>query len=243
MKKTIVLLSVAALFIMAFSVEKNKKKYKVLVFSKTSGFHHSSIPDGIKAVQKLGEENGFLVESTTDSLQFNDKNLAQYAAVIFMNTTGDVLGENEQKAFEKYIHAGKGYVGVHAASDTEYGWPWYNGLVGAYFVSHPAQQQAILQVKDRSFIATKHLPAEWSKWDEWYNFKDTHWDKVHVLMTLDEKSIKGGANGDFHPVSWYQTYEGGRAFYTALGHTEASYTDSLFLQHLLGGIKYAAGKR
>lgn len=215
---------------------------RVLIFCKTAGFHHTSIPAGIKAIQRLGMQNGFSCDTTTDSLQFTKRNLKKYAAVIFLNTTGNVLSDQQQSVFQQYIRSGKGYVGIHSATDTEYGWPWYNELVGAYFSNHPKQQQAVLQVKDQSFKGMSGLPPQWSRWDEWYNFKDTHWDKVKVLITLDEKSIEGGTNGDFHPVSWYRDFDGGRSFYTAMGHTDESYSDNLFLKHLLGGIQYAIGK-
>jgi len=215
-------------------------KQKVLIFSKTAGFHHASIPAGIKAIVKLGEENNFDVDTTTDSKLFTYKNLKQYAAVIFLSTTGDVLNDAQQAEFEKYIRAGGGFVGVHAATDTEYDWPWYGNLVGAYFKSHPAQQTATFNVVDPNFIATKGLPAVWKRFDELYNFK---WiaPGLHVLITIDEKSYTGGANGDYHPMSWYHDYDGGRAFYTALGHTDESYADPLYLKHLLGGIEYAMG--
>ncbi len=215
---------------------------KILVFCKTAGYHHNSIAAGIPAIQKLGQENNFLVDTTTDSTKFTKKNLKQYAAVVFLSTTGNVLGDEEQVVFENYIKSGKGYVGVHAATDTEYGWPWYNRLVGAYFKSHPAQQMATFNVVDTNFIATKGLPQVWKRFDELYNFRDTHWDSVHVLITIDETSYKGGVNGNFHPMSWYHDYDGGRAFYTELGHTDESYKDPLYLGHLLGGIKYAMGK-
>lgn len=215
---------------------------RVLIYSKTNGWHHTSIPAGIKAIEQLAAQTGFVTEATTDSLLFNDKNLANYAAVIFLNTTGDVLGDAQQAAFEKFIRSGKGFVGIHSACDTEYQWPWYNKLVGAYFLSHPEQQTAKLQIKDKDFLATKELPAVWNKWDEWYNFKETNWDKMKILITVDETSYKGGKNGDFHPISWYHEYDGGRAFYTGLGHTDETYSDPLFLKHLAGGIKYAIGK-
>ncbi|MFZ5978452.1 MAG: ThuA domain-containing protein [Hydrotalea sp. AMD] len=225
----------AFVFISSFS----KKEAKVLVFSKTMGYHHESIAAGIKAIEKLGKENHFIVDTTTDGAAFTEQNLKQYKAVIFLSTTGTVLNAEQKQAFQQYIEYGGGFVGVHAATDTEYGWPWYNRLVGAYFKSHPAQQNAELNIVDKKFIATKHLPSTWNRWDEWYNFKDTHWDSVHVLITINEKSYKGGENGDYHPMSWYHSFDGGRAFYTALGHTDASYSDPLFLGHLLGGILYA----
>lgn len=225
----------------SFFSKPSLRQPRVLIFCKTAGFHHTSIPAGIKAIQRLGVQHGFACDTTTDSLQFTKRNLRKYAAVIFLNTTGNVLNDEQQSVFQQYIRSGKGYVGIHSATDTEYGWPWYNELVGAYFSNHPKQQQAVLQVKDQSFKGMPGLPAQWSRWDEWYNFKDTHWDKVKVLITLDEKSIEGGANGDFHPVSWYRDFDGGRSFYTAMGHTDESYSDNLFLKHLVGGIQYAIG--
>jgi cytochrome c len=236
LKGTVILLLLATTFTYAIA------KPKVLVFSKTKGWHHESIKVAVPAIMKLGQENNFDVDTTTDASKFTTANLKQYAAVIFMSTTGDVLNDEQQEAFKKYIEAGGGFVGVHSATDTEYDWPWYGDLVGAYFKSHPKQQEAVLHVVDRNFIATKHLPAEWKRFDEWYNFKYIA-KGLHVLITIDEKSYTGGENGDNHPMAWYHSYDGGRAFYTELGHTDESYSDPLFLKHLLGGIKYAMGNR
>ncbi|GAB3959747.1 hypothetical protein GCM10027614_79930 [Micromonospora vulcania] len=144
---------------------------KVLVFSKTAGFRHSSIPNGIAAIQQLGAANGFTVTATEDAATFTTANLAQYQAVVFLSTTGDVLNAGQQGAFEAYMAGGGGFVGVHAASDTEYDWPWYGGLVGAYFASHPAIQQATVRVEDRANASTAHLPSTWPRTDEWYNYR------------------------------------------------------------------------
>ncbi|MEB0261231.1 MULTISPECIES: ThuA domain-containing protein [unclassified Mucilaginibacter] len=237
------ILTTLLLTCLIISVSFAKAKPKVLVFCKTAGFHHESIAVGIPAIIKLGKENNFDVDTTTNSVKFTTANLKQYAAVIFLSTTGDVLNNEQQTAFEQYIKSGKGFVGIHAATDTEYDWPWYGNLVGAYFKSHPAkQQEANLDVVDRDFPATNHLPATWRRLDEWYNFKWIAPD-LHVLIKIDEKSYTGGENGDNHPMSWYHNYDGGRAFYTALGHTDASYADPLYLKHLLGGIQYAIGKK
>lgn len=215
-------------------------KPKVLVFSKTTGFRHSSIPAGIKAIQKLGEENGFDVDTTENADRFREDSLQQYAAVIFLNTTGDVLNNYQEADFERYIQAGGGFVGVHAATDTEYDWGWYGQLVGGYFDNHPpGVHKATLTIKDKTFQATKDLPEKWEHSDEWYNFKKL--DKTtHVLITVDEKTYQGGTMGE-HPISWYHDFDGGRAFYTELGHTDESYTEPNYLKHLLGGIKYAIG--
>jgi len=216
-----------------------KHKYRVLVFSKTKGFRHDCIPTARQAILKLGAENNFAVDTTEDASVFTYDNLKKYDAVIFSCTTGDVLDSAQQEAFIKYIHKGGGFMGIHAATDTEYDWPWFGRLVGAYFTSHPKQQVATLKVIDKSHISTKHLPDDWTRKDEWYNFRDINPD-IHVLIKIDESTYEGGKNGDNHPMCWYHAFEGGRSFYTEMGHTKESYTDPLYLQHLLGGIQYAA---
>ncbi|MBO9619789.1 MAG: ThuA domain-containing protein [Niabella sp.] len=213
---------------------------KVLVFYKTAAFHHASIAKGLEAIYKLGVENGFQVDSTKDAAAFTNDNLKQYAAIIFLSTTGTLFDASQQQALQQYVHNHGGIVGIHAAADAEYEWPWYNKLIGAWFLNHPKQQTATLDVVDRRNGATRHLPAKWTRKDEWYNYKDINKD-LHVLITLDEKSYEGGKNGDFHPIAWYHNFEGGRVFYTGLGHTDESYSDPLFLNHLLGGIRYAMG--
>lgn len=218
-----------------------KAKSTILVFSMTNGYRHESIPTGVAAIQKLGAENGFSVEATEDSTQFTEANLKKYRAVVFLSTTGDVLNEEQQTAFQKYIQAGGGYVGIHAATDTEYDWPWYNKLAGAYFLSHPKQQKAVVQVVDKTHVSTSFLPDRWERFDEWYSYKSINPD-LKVLATLDEKTYEGGKNGDNHPIAWYHEYEGGRAFYTGGGHTKESYEEPLFLKHVLGGIQYAIGQ-
>ncbi len=215
---------------------------RILVFSKTAAFRHTSIPTGMAALRQICRENGMLMDTTENADDFTAKNLCRYAAVVFLSTTGDVLNPTQEAEFERYIQAGGGFVGIHAAADTEYGWSWYGGLVGAYFVNHPAIQDARLFVEDHDHPATRHLGASWQRHDEWYNFRDVN-PQVHVLLKIDETSYQGGAMGANHPMSWCHEYDGGRAFYTALGHTEASYAEPEFRQHLLGGITYAIGKR
>ncbi|GIH53042.1 Glucose/arabinose dehydrogenase, beta-propeller fold [Microbispora rosea] len=216
--------------------------FKVLVFSKTTGFRHDSIPDGIAAVQKLGQDNNFAVDTTEDSAQFTDANLAQYQAVVFMSTTGDPLGTQDQKdAFQRYIEKGGGFVGVHAAADSGYNWAWYGKLVGAYFKQHPAIQQATVKVEDPAHPSTKDLSTTWSRTDEWYDYQTNPRGTVHVLTSLDEKSYSGGTMGADHPNTWCQDYDGGRSWYTGLGHQKENYTEANFLKLLLGGIKTAAG--
>src|SRR5699024_2986670 len=166
----------------------------------------------------------------------------KYSTVIFLNTTGDVLNMRQQKDFKRYIQAGGGYVGIHAAADCEYYWPWYGKLVGAYFNSHPRQQEATLSVhKDEKFPITDSLPDPWIRKDEWYNFRESP-QNVKVLVSLDEDSYEGGNMGKTHPIVWYHNFDGGRAFYLGLGHTEESYTESSFLKLMWAGIEYAIGK-
>jgi type 1 glutamine amidotransferase len=214
--------------------------YAVLVFSKTAGFRHSSIPKSIKAVQMLGAVNNFRVIATEDAAAFTGSNLAQFQTVVFMSTTGDVLNESQQAAFEAYIRQGGGYVGAHAAADTEYNWPFYGMLVGAWFASHPAIQQATINIEDRSHPATKHFSSTWTRTDEWYNFRNNQRATAHILMSLKEASYYGGTMGGDHPITWCKTIGKGRSFYTGLGHTEESFSDPNFTKLLLGAIRYTA---
>ena len=216
---------------------------RVLVFSKTAGYRHASIPNGIAAIKKLGQENGFAVDATEDPAAFTEKNLRRYATVVFLSTTGDVLDAAQQDDFERYLQAGGGYVGIHSATDTEYDWPWYGRLAGAYFTSHPNNpnvRKGSYRTLDTTHVSTRGLPARFEREDEFYNFKSID-PTIHVLVEIDETSYEGGTNGEHHPMSWYHDFDGGRAWYTNMGHTDATYTEPLFLQHLLGGLRYAMG--
>jgi type 1 glutamine amidotransferase len=242
MRKFLLLFILVSATISLTAFVNHKKTMRILVFSRTLGFHHASIPTGIAAIQKIGKENNLEVDTTTDANYFNAKQLNKYAAVVFLSTTGNVLNDEQQGAFEQYIKSGGGFVGIHAATDTEYDWAWYNQLVGAYFKSHPKQQEAVLHIIDPSHISTMHLPKEWKRFDEWYNFKSIQ-PNLHVLITIDEKSYTGGENGDYHPMAWWHDFDGGRAFYTEFGHTDESYADPLFIQHVTGGIAYAVNRK
>jgi cytochrome c len=240
------MIRLVALFVLAVALPLTagaQQQPRVLVFSKTAGFRHSSIPDGIAAIRKLGAENGFAVDATEDATAFTSKNLARYRAVVFLSTTGDVLDAAQQDDFERYIQAGGGYVGIHSATDTEYDWPWYGRLAGAWFNGHPNNpnvRQGTFRVLDKGHPSTEGLPDRWERTDEFYNFKSID-PGIHVLVDIDEKSYQGGTNGDHHPMSWYHDFDGGRAWYTNMGHTEATFSEPLFLKHLLGGLRYAIG--
>ncbi len=215
-------------------------KPRVLVFTRTKGYYHESIPTGAATIMQLGQENNFLVDTTPNADYFIQDSLKNYSLVIFMSTTGNVLNVNQQTAFERYIQAGGNFMGVHAAADCEYDWPWYNKLVGAYFLSHPKQQKVTINVSDKNHPSSSFLPDKWERFDELYNYKSVQPD-LKVLASLDETTYQGGVMGDNHPFVWYHEFDGGRAFYTGGGHTKESYSEPLFLKHLLGGIKYAIG--
>lgn len=216
--------------------------FRVLVFSKTNGFRHDSIPAGIALIRSLGAAHGFRVDASENAGLFTPQNLRGYGAVIFLNTTGDVLNNSQRAAFEAYIRGGGGWVGVHAAADTEQGWPFYGELLGrAWFRDHPEIQAATLQVEDGTHPSTRHFPASFTFTDEWYSFQANPRGAARVLLKIDETSYSPGAGamGD-HPIAWSRTLGSGRAWYTNLGHRSETYSDPLFAQHLLGGIQWAA---
>ena len=220
-------------------VEPEPEGVRVLVFTKTAGYRHASIPDGVAALREIGDARGVEVDATEDSLAFTGDGLAPYAAVVFLNTTGDVLGRGGEAALRAFVEGGGGFVGVHAAADTEYDWPWFGRLVGARFESHPAVQEAALVVADAEHAATRALPARWVRTDEWYNFQAPP-EGVRVLLRLDASTYRGGTMGAEHAAAWAHTVGSGRSVYTALGHTAESYADPLFRAHLGGAVCWAA---
>ena len=231
----------------------------MLVFSRTTGFRHDSIDEGIAAIKALGLEHGFQVDASEDPTLFRDAVLSHYDTVVFLSTTGDPLNNTQQAAFERYIQGGGGFTGIHAAADTEYEWTWYGHLVGGYFLSHPpGTPAASVDVEDRTNPSTDHLPARWDRVDEWYNYRSPDFADpnvpdgdyspreggVHVLATVDESTYgeeDGNATDDDHPISWCQPYDGGRSWYTGMGHTAASFSEPDYLEHILGGIEITAG--
>lgn len=216
--------------------------FTILVFSRTEGFRHDSIPAGIAAVQQQGRQRGFAVDAGEDAAVFDDESLKKYKAVVFLSTTGDVLNSGQQAAFERFIRAGGGFVGVHSAADTEYDWPFYGALLGAYFAGHPDIQNATIQVEDATDSTIGGLPRIWPRRDEWYNFRSNPRGSVRVLATLDERTYSGGTMGPDHPIVWSHVYEGGRAWYTAGGHTSESFSEPLFIDHLGRAILWASGR-
>ena len=247
-----------ALLSLVFSFSVNAQQFKVLLITETAGWHHESIDNGIIAINKLAEKHNFIVERQQEFRKITDNSLKDFDAIIFLSTSGDIFNEEEQKAFENFIQSGKGYVGIHAASDTEYEWNWYRKLVGRMFYLHPAQQTARINTINHDFPGLEHFPDTLLFTDEWYEFDKEEVNNLNYLITLDESSynpkatwgkrdtndnmvdVNSNGMGDFHPISWYHEFDGGRSFYTALGHIPAIYSDSWFLEHLYGGIYYAA---
>lgn len=215
----------------------------ILVFSKTNGYRHKSIESGISTLKELGIQNKWNVQFSEDSLVFNTDKLSKNNLVIFLNTTGDILGSKEEKVFESYINQGGAFLGIHSATDTEYNWEFYQHMIAAQFASHPKQQTArVLKSQTIEHPATNHYSSEFEKHDEWYNFKEPVEAHANILLTLDESSYSGKQMHAEHPISWYHHYEGGRVFYTGMGHTNASYQDPNFLTHLKNGIVWCLGE-
>lgn len=227
--------------IMLLPVAFSQHKENVPLFTKTTGFRHASILKGIVEVSKLVSDAGVNIFHTEDADYFCTDSLAKFDAVVFLNTTGNILSASQKRSFEEFIRSGKGYLGVHAASDTEYDWPWYGQLVGGYFSSHPPVQEAEISVHNLDHLSTKHLQYIWVHRDEWYDFKDVK-ERLNILMTVDEESYQGGKMGKFHPIAWFHEFDGGRSFYTGLGHTDESYDSDKFQKHILGGLFYVLGR-
>jgi len=232
-----------SLCILLWSTAWSQTTRQILVFSKTEGFRHASIEAGKKALEKMGKEKGFSTTFSENSSIFQESELKKFQAVIFLNTTGDVLNDKQQAAFERFIQAGGGYVGIHSATDTEYDWPWYGRLAGAYFLDHPNNpnvQKGNIIVQMKKHWATQGMPDSFEKTDEFYNYKNIN-PAIKVILTVDENSYSGGKNGSNHPMSWYHLYDGGRAFYTGMGHTDETFSEPLFMNHLWAGIQWASG--
>ncbi len=226
----------------------NAQENSVLIFSKTLGYRHSSIKEGKAFFEELAKKQGFNIVLSENNKDFNEENLQKFNAIVFLNTTGDVLEPNQQADFERYIQAGGGYFGIHAASDTEYNWPWYNDLMGGYFASHPGGavsnvQKGKMTVLDKTHPATSHMPDTFEKVDEFYDFKSLKTDILKFLIKVDENSYKMGKMGDFHPMSWYHEYDGGKSFYSNFGHTPETFSEPLMVTHFQEGLKFVWSKK
>ena len=230
-----------------------QKQFKALLITTTRGWHHESLHAGVLAIKEMGVKNFFDVVLWEDPNGFTDKYVEQFQVIIFLNTTGDIFDSTQQKVMERFIQSGKGYVGIHSASDTEYGWDWYTKLVGRMFKIHPVIQTATLNILDAKFPGLQGFANNKLWTDEWYEFSADKISGLNTILAVDETTynpkVKWGNNigegmGKLHPIAWYQNYDGGRSFYTALGHLPSIYSDQAFLNHLHAGIFWAAtGKK
>lgn len=230
-----------------------QKQFKALIVTTTNGWHHESLHYGVVALEEMAKKNFFDAVLFQDPNSFTDSFLKQFQVVIFLNTTGDILNPQQQKVMERFIQSGKGFVGIHSASDTEYDWDWYTKLVGRMFYIHPTIQTAKLQVIDSTFPGLQGFEHGKLWTEEWYQFSEEKVNGLHYVLSVDEKTYnpkadwgtkKGSGMGSFHPISWFHVYDGGRSFYTALGHMPTDFSNEAFLNHLYAGIFWAAtGKK
>jgi len=212
---------------------------RVLIFTKTAGFRHDAIPTAVATLQTLAADAGLAADSTEDAQAFTADNLARYRVVVFASTTGDVLDDAQQAAMEAFVRSGGGFIGVHAAADTEYDWPWYGRLVGAYFKNHPPGLQSTHVQPEHD---GKPAGARWPITDELYNYRANPRPQVRVIATVDEREYDGGQMGDDHPIAWCHAFDGGRSWYTGLGHDAKVYGDANVVALLARGLRYAAGR-
>jgi len=225
-----------------------QSQFEVLVLSIPNKYHHDYIPVARESFQRMALHHQFALTWTDDPAVF-EGDLKKFAAIVFLNTPGEVLNETQRSRFQDYLHAGGGFVAVHKAIATARQWPWYEKLLGQSFRTHPYIQTAVVHVTDRNFPATMPLPDRWIWTDEWYEYDAPLVSDLHVIMTVDETTYDptriwpgqhAAGMGAFHPVAWYHRFEGGRCFATALGHNPELYTDKTYLDHIYGGIYWAA---
>ncbi len=248
--KSTFLIPALCLILLSFS-SKAQNQFEVLIFAEDDGYHLDNIPTVIEAFKSLSRQHSFGLEWAMDPEIFTSEDMAEFDVVVFLNADGDPFSEEQRAGFKKFINEGGGYVGIHGASTTKDKWPWYDQLVGRVFTDHPPVQTGILKVVEPDFPATWHLKKKWMWTDEWYNFSKAKVDDLNILLQVDESSYDVGmgygnpesAMGDFHPIAWYHEFDGGRAFYSALGHIPESFQDKNHLDFLYGGIYWAATGR
>ena len=224
------------------------QKKNVLIYTRNGkGYVHENIAASVEALKKLCGKNKWTVESSDDASVFTTENLKRFNCIIFSNTNNEGFDTEEQKAaFVAYTRAGGGFVGIHSASGSERKWPWFAAMLGGRFVRHPALQSFTIKVIDRNHPSTAFLNERWEWEDECYYTNNLNPD-IHVLLAADLTTINddkkaeypGQTFGDLFPLAWYHEFDGGRQFYTSLGHKAEYYQDEKFLKHLEGGIRWA----
>lgn len=251
------LLFITCICLAVFAIAQNKtmgdvrinwKKVKVLVYTKNGkGYVHENIAAGSAAIQQLGKQYGFGVDVSNNPADFTEENLKKYTLLIFNNTNNEVFDNDEQKvALMRYVQAGGGFVGIHSATGTERQWPWFKRLIGASFLRHAKHQPFKEIIIDANHPSTSFLPRIWQRDDECYFFKeynpDIHVLVVHDLAPLDDNDKPTYYGGTSSPSVWCHEFDGGRQWYTSLGHDSATYATAEFQKHLLGGIRWVVGK-
>ena len=227
----------------------DKGVLKILVFSKANGYRHESTPEALNVMKELAVQNDWMIKLTEDSAYFSSDSLKQFDVIVFLLTTGDILGENGKKAIKKYVRSGGGLVTIHSGTITMQEWPWFKRLIGAGFVGHPPVQQGKLIIEDRKHPSTGWMIENELLWtEEWYSFDRNPRTSVHVILSVDENSYDVDDNRGFenvrqrmgdHPVAWCHEKNGGRVFQTALGHEAAAYHHEFMQKHIIGAILWA----
>ena len=239
---------IAILLIPFFSVTIGQNQFEILVYAQYDQYHKDNIPVGILVFKEMAQKHQFGLTWTMDAGIFTEESMKDYATIVFFNTKADQFTDEQKQGLKNYINNGGGFVGIHAATTTDGQWPWYNQLIGRVFTWHPQIQSGILEVIDPEFPATLHLPKKWIWTDEWYNFSEPKSDNLKVILKVDESTYNTtlglgepiSVMGDFHPIAWYQEFDGGRSFYSALGHNPETYEDERHLELIYGGIYWTA---
>ncbi|MFF9149016.1 ThuA domain-containing protein [Streptomyces sp. NPDC014861] len=214
----------------------------VLVYTRTAGYRHASIPDAADALAGLAARRGLAAEATEDPAAFTAAGLAGRALVVLASTTGTVLTPEGRTALEAYLRGGGALLAVHAAANAEPDWPFYGDLLGTRFAGHPPFQPGAVLVEDARHPAAAPLPPRWEWTDEWYEYTShPRTPDAHVLLCADETAYEGGTLGDDHPIAWCRTVDRGRFLFTALGHAPEAYRDPYFLAHLDGALAWLLG--
>ena len=237
---TIVLIGIFLFSFSDISKRNENDTLNVLVFSKTQGYRHENIKIGLAGFRTLAANKSWKMTTTEDATYFNDKFLSKIDVVVFFNTTGDILNSSEEIALEGFIKSGGGFLGIHAAADTEYDWPFYQELIAAHFASHPPTQKARLIVhQETNHPAIGHLGNEWSLRDEWYSFKEPLKSHATLLMEVDDSSLSGKIPlTESHPIAWAHEKFCGRSMYTGIGHTAEQFSDPVYLEHIARSVEW-----
>jgi type 1 glutamine amidotransferase len=248
MFKNIIILIIASFVLFssksdAQRMEGNQEQFQVLLFTKSLDFHHLSIQNGVSMFKELSQDNHFGLTWTEQSDFFdNQDQLNSMDVIVFMNTSGDILNDNQRVALQEYMRQGGNFVAIHSASFTMMEWPWYIELVGGVWNRHPNPGiwTGVINNEKADHPSAFHLPEKWLVTEEWYNYLEVS-DNIEVVLSVDETTYPGGKMPGYHPIAWYQeNFEGGRSFHTGLGHPEGIYDEPWFRQHILGAVWWAA---